>query len=70
MHVLLRHPAALSLADVERLLGQADRITGPRTLKTFTDKGLLHRVEDGSGAVKYALCEPSCTPTQHHDLHM
>ena len=70
LDVLLRHPAALSLADVERLLGQADRITVHRTLKTFTDKGLLHRVEDGSGAVKYALCEPSCTPEQHHDLHV
>jgi len=70
LDVLLRHPAALSLADVERLLGQADRITVHRTLKTFTEKGLLHRVEDGSGAVKYALCEPGCTPELHHDLHV
>ena len=70
LDVLLRHPAALSLTDVERLLGQADRITVHRTLKTFADKGLVHRVEDGSGAVKYALCEPSCTPAQHHDLHV
>ena len=70
LDVLRRHPAALSLADVERQLGQADRITVHRTLKTFADKGLVHRVEDGSGAVKYALCEPDCTPTQHHDLHV
>jgi len=68
--VLQQHPAALSLADVEALLKHADRITVHRTLKTFTDKGLVHRVEDGSGAVKYALCAPTCTPTQHHDLHV
>lgn len=70
LDVLQQHPAALSLADVEVLLKHADRITVHRTLKTFADKGLVHRIEDGSGAVKYALCEPTCTPTQHHDLHV
>lgn len=70
LDVLQRHPAALSLADVEALLQPVDRITVHRTLKTFTEKGLVHRVEDGSGAVKYALCAPTCTPTQHHDLHV
>ena len=57
LDVLQQHPAALSLADVEVLLNHADRIT-------------VHRIEDGSGAVKYALCEPACTPMQHHDLHV
>ncbi|MBG8555881.1 Fur family transcriptional regulator [Hymenobacter guriensis] len=70
LDVLQRHPAALSLADVELLLEHADRITVHRTLKTFTEKGLVHRIEDGSGAVKFALCEPQCTPEQHHDLHV
>ncbi|MDF7815529.1 MULTISPECIES: transcriptional repressor [Hymenobacter] len=70
LDVLQQHPAALSLADVEQLLGHADRITVHRTLKTFTDKGLVHRIEDGSGAVKFALCEPGCTPEQHQDLHV
>ncbi|WP_022821573.1 Fur family transcriptional regulator [Hymenobacter norwichensis] len=70
LEVLQQQPAALSLADVEQLLGHADRITVHRTLKTFTDKGLVHRIEDGSGAVKFALCEPGCTPEQHQDLHV
>ena len=70
LDVLQRHPAALSLADVEALLQPADRITVHRTLKTFAEKGLVHRVEDGSGAAKYALCAPTCTPTRHHDLHV
>jgi Fur family ferric uptake transcriptional regulator len=70
LDVLHQHPAALSLADVEQLLGRADRITVHRTLKTFTEKGLVHRIEDGSGAVKYALCEPGCTPGEHQDLHV
>ena len=70
LEVLQQQPAALSLADVEQLLGHADRITVHRTLKTFTDKGLVHRIEDGSGAIKFALCEPGCTPEQHQDLHV
>jgi Fur family ferric uptake transcriptional regulator len=70
LNVLVKQSAALSLADVEELLQHADRITVHRTLKTFTDKGLVHRVEDGSGAVKFALCEPNCTPEHHQDLHV
>ena len=70
LEVLQQQPAALSLADVEQLLGHADRITVHRTLKTFTDKGLVHRIEDGSGAIKFALCEPGCMPEQHQDLHV
>ncbi|GAA4388516.1 Fur family transcriptional regulator [Hymenobacter koreensis] len=69
LDVLRRQAAALSLADVEQQLGHADRITMHRTLKTFTDRGLVHRVEGGSGAVKYALCDPACTPEHHQDLH-
>lgn len=68
--VLQQHAAALSLADVEQLLQPVDRITVHRTLKTFTEKGLVHRIEDGSGAAKYALCEPACTPERHQDLHV
>lgn len=68
--VLQQHAAALSLADVEQLLQPVDRITVHRTLKTFTEKGLVHRIEDGSGAAKYALCEPTCTPELHQDLHV
>ena len=70
LDVLVKQSAALSLTDVEEQLKHADRITVHRTLKTFTDKGLVHRIEDGSGAVKFALCEPSCTPEQHQDLHV
>ncbi len=70
LEVLQQQPTALSLADVEQRLGHADRITVHRTLKTFAEKGLVHRVEDGSGAAKYALCEPNCTPDHHQDLHV
>lgn len=70
LQTLQEQPVALSLTAVEQLLSPVDRVTVHRTLKTFADKGLIHRVEDGSGAAKYALCEPACGPEQHHDLHV
>lgn len=54
---------ALSLADLEMTLDQADRTTIYRTLKTFEEKKLIHSIEDGTGSVKYALCESNCQCT-------
>ncbi|HDP98604.1 MAG TPA: transcriptional repressor [bacterium] len=46
---------ALSQADInDRLRGQFDRVTVYRTLETFEKHGLIHRVVDDSGVVKFA----------------
>lgn len=48
---------ALSHSDLEDKLNQQfDRVTIYRTLKTFLDNDLIHKVLDDSGATKYALC--------------
>lgn len=62
--------AAVSLQDLEVTFNNADRITLFRTLKTFEEKGLVHRIEDGSGSTKYALCADACSADHHHDLHV
>ncbi|TXK36941.1 transcriptional repressor [Pontibacter qinzhouensis] len=67
---LLKQPAAVSLSDLEAYFHRADRITLYRSLKTFEGKGLVHSIDDGSGAVKYALCPDDCTTLEHHDLHV
>ncbi len=67
---LLNQTAAVSLNNLETYFMRADRITLYRTLKTFEEKGLAHRIEDGSGSVKYALCPDDCTTQEHHDLHV
>lgn len=67
---LLTQKAAVSLGQVEEALEYADRTTLYRTLKTFENNGLIHSIDDGSGAVKYALCEEACEPVRHRDLHM
>ena len=61
---------AMSHADVEAYLSpDFDRVTLYRTLKTFLDKGLLHKVLDDTGGLKYALCK-ECTETHHHHEHV
>ncbi|WP_118972633.1 Fur family transcriptional regulator [Taibaiella koreensis] len=71
LEYLVAREAAVSLADVEKGLSHTDRITVYRTLKTFEEHHLVHSIEDGTGATKYALCAEECRPdTPHHDLHI
>lgn len=67
---LLNQTAAVSLNNLETYFMRSDRITLYRTLKTFEEKGLVHRIDDGSGSVKYALCPEECSTQEHHDLHV
>lgn len=66
--VLDKNKKALSLYEIEKQFDNVERSTIFRTLKTFQDKFLIHSVDDGSGAVKYALCEDDCTCSLD-DLH-
>jgi Fur family ferric uptake transcriptional regulator len=71
LEYLLQQEHAVSLADVEKALGRADRITLYRTLKTFEEKCLVHIVTDSAGLTKYALCDGRCLPgSQHQDTHV
>ena len=71
LEYLLEQDKALSLADVEKGLQHTDRVTVYRTLKTFEEHSLIHSIEDGTGATKYALCNDDCEPNgKHHDLHV
>lgn len=59
---------ALSLSELEMHFEQADKTTLYRTLKTFEKNKLVHSIVDGSGAIKYALCDETCEclPEQAH----
>ncbi len=67
---LMKQSAALSLTDLELGLGKTDRVTVYRTIRTFEEQGLVHRIDDGSGVTKFALCEQGCNVDGHHDLHV
>ncbi len=67
---LLQQSAAISLTELELGMGKTDRVTLYRTIRTFEEHGLVHRIEDGSNVTKFALCEENCNSMGHHDLHV
>lgn len=70
--LFLEYDGAMSHADIEERLGSdIDRVTIYRTLKSFLDHGLLHKVLDDVGGAKYALCSMNeCHPHEHHHNHV
>lgn len=62
--------AAVDVETIEQSLGQFDRITLYRTIKTFLEKGLIHEI-NLSGVKKYALCDQECGEDHaHHHEHV
>lgn len=64
------HEHALSSRDLENSLSSYDRVTLFRTLNSFVDKGVLHRIPAESGAANYALCHSNCHPGEHRHDHV
>ncbi len=61
---------ALSFKDLEDNLDDYDRVTLYRTLNSFIDKGLLHRIPSEDGFASYGLCLDECTDSSHHHDHV
>lgn len=62
---------ALSHADLEIEFDKKfDRVTIYRTLSSFVENGLLHKILDDSGTAKYALCMHGNIAHHHTDNHV
>lgn len=70
LEYLEKQSHAVSLNGIEAGMNHSDRITLYRTLKTFQEKGLAHKIEDGTGSAKFALCFDDCEVSCQHDLHI
>ena len=70
LQTFLNRTTALSHGDLEGdLKDRFDRVTIYRTLKTFLEKGIIHKVLDDEGT-RYALCKERCTEDDHHHDHV
>lgn len=64
----LRKQVALAHSDLEESLNnQFDRVTIYRTLNTFLEQDIIHKVLDDSGSTKYALCSHEDTHDHDHE---
>lgn len=61
---------AISLKDLENGLESTDRVTLFRTLKTFEEHKIIHTIDDGTGSLKYAICNDSCECGYPQDIHV
>lgn len=71
LQYLQQSRGAQALSDLEKALGsKADRATLYRSLITFESKGLVHKVVDPDGVVRFALCEQECSGASHSHAHV
>lgn len=65
-----KHQNAISMDQIEQELGDFDRITLYRTIKSFLDKGLIHEIIMPGNIKKLALCQDSCSDQSHDHNHI
>lgn len=66
----LDEKSALSQGDLENKLTQYDRVTLYRTLNSFLESGILHKIPNETGSATYGLCHDTCSPEHHTHNHM
>ena len=69
LRTMMEMKRAVSMTDLEEKLDTVDKSTIFRTLSLFLSHHLIHGVDDGSGSLKYAVCEDCCMCTVE-DQHM
>ena len=70
LSIFSKSDAALSSNDIEQQLPDADRVTLYRSLKSFQEKGIIHKAIDGTDTPRYAMCAEACSEHAHHDEHV
>lgn len=70
LEIMSAREVATSQPVLEKMLSSdVDRVTLYRILKTFEEKGILHKILDLNGTANYALCSEKCSEHAHKDEH-
>lgn len=67
--LFMEQGSALSQPEIEKSVQTCDRVTIYRTLSTYLEKGIIHKVLDDSGLMKYALCSTEDCNQKHYHTH-
>ena len=70
LEFFLEHKRALTIKDIQDEFKDSDRVTIYRTINSFTDHGVIHKIPDESGIPSYGLCHETCDAEDHHHDHM
>ena len=60
---------SFSLSQIENHFDHSERTTLFRTIRLFEEKRLVHKIQDGTGVPKYAMCKDECLD-KHTDMHL
>ncbi|MEX2483967.1 MAG: transcriptional repressor [Brumimicrobium sp.] len=73
LQLFVKNDHAISVQDIENELGEHDRITLYRTIKSFINKGVVHEIVMPGDVKKMALCDPVCSHDdglhEHNHIH-
>lgn len=64
------HKYALSMKALETAMQNYDRVTLYRTINSFVEKGVLHRIPNESGSASFGICAETCTAEKHAHDHV
>ncbi|MDX2188627.1 MAG: transcriptional repressor [Bacteroidota bacterium] len=66
-----KNPKSLTYVEISTLLGNGyDKVTIYRTLTTFEEAGIVHKIFNTNGSQSYALCHNDCKEHHHADNHV
>lgn len=66
---MVEYQQAFSLLDLELVLDTVDKSTISRTITLFHNHLVIHSIDDGSGSMKYSVCNDDCQCALN-DLHV
>jgi|SaaInl85LU_5_DNA_1037374.scaffolds.fasta_scaffold00697_2 Fur family transcriptional regulator, ferric uptake regulator len=62
--------SAVSVSQIENGLGDFNRVTLYRTIKTFLERGIIHSISIAGEDLRYAMCEATCQRDNHIHNHL
>jgi Fur family ferric uptake transcriptional regulator len=70
LEIISDSSSAVSISYIENKLGEYNRVTLYRTIKTFLETGIIHSISIAGEDLRYAMCEDTCQQDNHIHNHL